>query len=47
MPPKDTALEQREWETKKKIVTFVECRGCEYKSTKTKENQEQGFISGK
>jgi len=25
----------------------VECRGCEYKSTKTEENQEQGFISGK
>ena len=47
MPLKDIALEQRGWETKKEIVTFVECRGCEYKSTKTEENQEQGFISGK
>jgi len=26
---------------------FVECGGCEYKGTKTEENREQGFISGK
>jgi len=40
-------LEEREWKTKKEIVTFVEYRECEYKSTKTEENQGQGFISGK
>ena len=38
MPPKDAALEEREWKTKKEIVMFVEYRGCEYKGTKTKEN---------
>jgi len=47
MPPKGTALEERGWKTKEVIVTFVECRGCEYKDTRTEENREQGFISGK
>jgi len=47
MPLKGTALEKRGWKTKKEIVTFVECGGYEYKGTKTEENQEQGFISGK
>jgi len=27
-------------------VIFVECGGCNYKGTKTKENQGQGFVSG-
>ena len=26
-------------------MTFVECRGCDYKGTKTEENQGQGFLS--
>jgi len=47
MLPKGTALEERGWKTKEVIVMFVECRGCEYKDTRTEKNQEQGFISGK
>ena len=46
MPPRRAALEQREWTTKWKVVTFVECRGCNHKGTKMQENQEQGFVSG-
>ena len=26
-------------------MTFVECRGCDYKGTKTQENRGQGFLS--
>jgi len=26
------------------VVTLVECRGCDYKGTKTQENQGQGFL---
>jgi len=44
MPPRSTALEQRGWTTKWEVVTFVECRGCNYKDTKTQENQWQGFV---
>ena len=33
------------WTTPRKGVTFVECRGCEYKGTKTKENKGQCFLS--
>jgi len=47
MPLKGTALEEREWKTKEVIVMFVEYGGYEYKGIRTKENQEQGFISGK
>ena len=33
------------WTTPREVVTFVECRGCDYKGTKMKENQGQGFLS--
>jgi len=33
------------WMTQREVVTFVECRGCDYKGTKTQENQGQGFLS--
>ena len=46
MPLRDTALEEKGQKTRQKIVTFVECSGCNYKDTKTKKNQEQSFISG-
>jgi len=29
----------------KEVVIFVEYRGCDYKRTKTQENQGQGFLS--
>jgi len=32
------------WTTPRKVVTFVECRGCNYKGTKMQENQGQGFL---
>jgi len=47
MPPKGAALEKKGWRTKREVVTFVECGGCKYKGTKTKENRGQGFITGK
>ena len=45
MPPRSTTLEQREWMTKQEVVTFVECRKCNYKDTKIHKNQGQGFVS--
>ena len=47
MPPRSTVLEQKGWTTKWEVVTFVECRGCNYKGTKIHESQGQGFVSGK
>jgi len=35
------------WVTRGEVVTFVECRGCDYKGTKTQENQEQRFLGKK
>jgi len=46
MPLRGTALEEKGWKTKWEVVTFVECGGCNYKGTKTEENQEYGFVSG-
>jgi len=31
--------------TRQEVVTLIECRGCDYKGTKTQENQEQGFLN--
>jgi len=38
MPPRSATLEQRGWTTKWEVVTFVECRGCDYEGTKTHKN---------
>ena len=32
------------WTTPREVVTFVECRGCNYKGTKTEENRGQSFL---
>ena len=32
--------------TRWEVMTFVKCRGCNYKGTKIHENWEQEFISG-
>ena len=32
------------WTTPREVVTFVECKGCDYKGTKTEENRGQGFL---
>ena len=46
MPPRSVTLEWKGWMTKWEVVTFVECRGCDYKGTNIHKNQGQGFISG-
>ena len=35
----------KRWTIKWEVVTLVECRGCDYKRTKTQENQGQGFLN--
>ena len=44
-PPRGAAICIEGWTTPREVVTFVECRGCNYKGTKTKENRGQGFLS--
>ena len=45
MPLRSVALEERGWKTRQEVVTFVEYSGCNYKGTKTEENQGQDFVS--
>jgi len=45
LPPRGAAMCMEGWTTSREVVTFVECRGCNYKGTKTEENQGQGFLS--
>jgi len=45
LPPRGAALCMEGWTTPREVVTFVECRGCDYKGMKTEENQGQGFLS--
>jgi len=33
------------WMMRWEVVTLVECRGCDYKRTKTQKNKGQGFLS--
>jgi len=44
LPPKGVRMSMEGWTTKWEVVTLVECRGCDYKGTKTQENQGQGFL---
>ena len=46
IPPRGTALEEKGWKTRQKMVTFVKYSRCNYKGTKTEKNQEQDFVSG-
>jgi len=43
--PRRAAMCMEGWTTPREVVTFVECRGCDYKGMKTQENQGQGFLS--
>jgi len=45
LPSQEAAIYMEGWTTPREVVTLVECRGCDYKGTKTQENQEQGFLS--
>jgi len=47
LPPRGARMSMEGWMTQKEVVTFVECRGCDYKGTKTQENWGQGFLSKK
>jgi len=47
LPPRGAKMSMEEWVTGREVVTFVECHGCDYKGTKTQENQGQGFLSKK
>ena len=42
LPPRGARMSMEGWTTQKEVVTFVEYRGCDYKSTKTQENHGQG-----
>jgi len=45
LPPRGARMSMERWTMQKEVVTFVECRGCDYKGTKTQENHGQGFLS--
>ena len=47
LPPRGAVICMEGWTTRREVVTFVECRECNYKGTKTQENQGQGFLSKK
>jgi len=44
LPPRRAVMSIKGWTMRKEMVTFVECRGCNYKRTKTQENRGQGFL---
>ena len=44
LPPREAAICMEGWLTPREVVTFVKCRGCDYKGTKTEENWGQGFL---
>ena len=44
LPPREAAMCIEGWTTPREVVTFVECRGCDYKRTKTEGNRGQGFL---
>jgi len=45
LPSRGARMNMEGWMTKREVVTFVECCGCNYRGTKTQENQGQGFLS--
>jgi len=47
LPPRGVAMCMEGWMMRREVVIFVECRGCDYKGTKTQENRGQGFLSKK
>jgi len=45
LPSRGAKMSMEGWVIRREVVTFIECRGCDYKGTKTQENQGQGFLS--
>jgi len=44
LPLRGAAMCMRGWTIPREVVTFVECKGYNYKRTKIEENREQGFL---
>jgi len=44
LPPRGAAMCMEGWTTRRKVVIFVECWGCDYKGTKTEKNRGQEFL---
>jgi len=44
LPPRGAAMYMEGWTISREVVMFVECRGCNYKGTKTEENKGQEFL---
>jgi len=44
LPLRGAAMCIEGWTTLREVVTFVECRGCDYKGTKTEKNRGQSFL---
>jgi len=47
LPPRRAAMCMKGWTTRREVVTFVECQGCNYKGTKTEDNRGQKFLQKK
>jgi len=47
LPLREVTMCMKGWMISREVVTFMECRGCDYKGTKTEENREQGFLQKK
>jgi len=45
LPLREAVMSIEGWTIWREVVTFVECRGCNYKWTKTQKNQGQRFLS--
>jgi len=45
LPPQGAKMSMEGWVMGREVVTLMECRGYDYKGTKTQENQGQGFLS--
>jgi len=44
LPPRGVARCMEGWTISREVVSFVECRECNYKGMKTEENWGQGFL---
>jgi len=45
LSPREAVMCMEGWTTPREVVMFMEYRGCNYKGTKTEENQGQGFLN--
>jgi len=43
--PRGAVMSMERWMMWREVVTFVKCRGCDYKGIKTQENRGQSFLN--